>query len=79
MGRSFEKSFKEHFHSFKNNNYNFEFAHLLETGHEFGQIDDIMKILHYDKKGRHLNTMEKVCVYRETMTNNQLNGKYTVT
>jgi hypothetical protein len=59
-GCSFEKRCKEHFISFKNSNYNSKFSqHLLETGHAFGKIDDIMKILHYDERGRHLDTMER--------------------
>jgi hypothetical protein len=33
-----------------NNNYNSKFSHLLETGHAFGKIDDIMEILYCDKK-----------------------------
>jgi hypothetical protein len=59
-GRSFEKRFKEHFLSFRNNNYNSKFSqHLLETGHAFGKIDDMMESLYYVKKGRHLDTMER--------------------
>ena len=51
-GRSFEKRFKFEYHlSFKNNKYNSKFSqHLVETGHAFGKIDYIKKILHYDKK-----------------------------
>jgi hypothetical protein len=75
--RNLEKRFKEHSHSFKYNNYNAKFAqHLLETGHEFGKIDDTMSILYYDKKGKHLDTMEKFYIYRETKDNNQLKDKH---
>jgi hypothetical protein len=78
-GRNFEKGFKEHFHSFKYNNYKSKFAqHLLETGHEFGKIDDTMSILYYKKKVKHVDTMEKFYIYRETKDNNQLNDKHTV-
>jgi hypothetical protein len=31
----------------------------LETGHEFGRIDDSMSIAHYGEKRKHLDTMEK--------------------
>jgi hypothetical protein len=41
--------------------------------------DDIMKILYYDKKGRYLRTIERYYIYRETVMNNQLNDKHTVT
>jgi hypothetical protein len=77
-GRSFEKRFKEHFLSFKNNNYNSKFSHLSETGHAFGKTDDIIEVLHYDKKGRHLDTMERYYIYRETMKNNQLNDEQNI-
>jgi hypothetical protein len=31
--------------------YNSKFSqHIVETGHAFGKINDIKKILHYDKK-----------------------------
>jgi hypothetical protein len=77
-GRSFEKRFK-HLVTFKNNNYNSKFSpHLLETGHAFGNIDDIMKILHCDKMGRQLDTTERDYIYRETIINNQLNDEHTV-
>jgi hypothetical protein len=75
---SFKKKFKEHFLSFKNNNYNSKFSHLLETGHVFGTIDD-MEILYFDKKGRHSDTIERYYISRETMKNNQSNDKHTIT
>jgi hypothetical protein len=78
-GCNLKNRFKEHLLSFKNNNYTSKFLHLLETGHAFGKIDDIMEILYYDKKGRHLDTMERYYIYRETMKNNQLNDKHTIT
>jgi ferritin-like metal-binding protein YciE len=75
-----EKRFKEQLVSFKNNNYNSKFSqHLLETRHTFGKIDDIMKILYYDKTGRHLDKIERYYIYRETIMNNQLNDKHRVT
>jgi hypothetical protein len=42
---SFEVRFTDHFHSFKNNNYNSKFAHLLEIGHAFAKMEDFMTIL----------------------------------
>jgi hypothetical protein len=52
--------------------------HILETGHNFGKIDDIMLVKYYDKKGKHLDTMEKFYKYQETKDNNQLNDKHTI-
>jgi hypothetical protein len=40
-------------------------------------MEDYMTVLHYDKKGRHLDTMGKFYIYRETVNNNQLNDKHT--
>jgi hypothetical protein len=74
-----EERFKGYFHSFKNKSYNSKFAqHLLATGHEFGKMEDFMTVLYYDKKGRHLDTTEKFYIYRETVNNNQLNDKHTI-
>lgn len=59
--RSFEKRYKELLLSLKNNNYNFKSSQLLlETGHAFSKIDDIMKILHCNKKGQHLDTIKDI-------------------
>jgi hypothetical protein len=40
-----------------------------------------MEVSHYDKKRRHLDTMERYSyyTYQETMKNNQLNDKHTIT
>jgi hypothetical protein len=43
----------------------------------FGKMEDIMSIKHYDKKGKHLDTMERFYMYQETKNNNQLNDKHT--
>jgi hypothetical protein len=78
MGRNFKKRYKEHFYSFKYNNYNSKYMqHILETGHMFRKMKDIMSIKHYDKRGKHLDTMERFFIYPETKNNNQLNDKHT--
>ena len=38
-----------------------------------------MKILHLSKKSAHLNSIEKVYIYKQTMSDSQLNDKHTVT
>lgn len=41
---------KEHFLSFKNNNNNSKLSeHLLQNGHSFGKINDIVEILSLPK------------------------------
>jgi hypothetical protein len=37
-----------------------------------------MSVKYYDKKGKHLDTMEKFYIYQETRDNNQLNDKHTI-
>jgi len=39
---------------------------------------DIMDIVHIEKKGTMLDTLEKYYIYRETQNGNQINGKLTV-
>ena len=38
-----------------------------------------MDIQYYTKKGIHLDTIELVCIYKETIKGNQQNDKYRVT
>jgi hypothetical protein len=44
----------------------------------FGKMEDIMSIKYYDKKGKHLDTMDRFFIYQETKNNNQLNDKHTL-
>jgi hypothetical protein len=51
-GRSFRVRFKEHFRDYKYGNNKSKFAqNVLENGHSFGPIDDIMEVLYTTKKG----------------------------
>jgi len=69
-GRSFEINFHEHFLSLKNNNYNSEYPqHILENGHCFGKTED-MEVVFYYKKQRHVYTVEKFYIYKETVRGN---------
>jgi len=44
----------------KNANNRSKFAqHVLEEGHAFGPMVDIMDIVHIEEKGRMLDTLEK--------------------
>jgi hypothetical protein len=44
----------------RNNNSNSGHSnHVLNTGHAYGSIADTMKVVKVEKKGKHLNTMEK--------------------
>jgi hypothetical protein len=57
--RHFTTRYKEHKVAFRNNSHASSFAkHLNEEAHSFGPIDNIMQVLHYHKKGAHLNTKD---------------------
>jgi hypothetical protein len=72
--------FKEYLFFFKNNNKSSESVqNLLENGRYFGKIEIIIQVLHFAKRGLYINTIEKVHIYKETVDNNELNGKLTVT
>ena len=51
--------------------------HVLDEGHSFGPMTNIMDIIHIEKKGRMLDTLEKYYIYRETQNGNQINDKLT--
>jgi hypothetical protein len=62
--RNFEIRYKGYLHSFRNNNTNSKFAHhLLENGHTFGKMDNVMEIMYFSKKGTHMVTIESfLCI-----------------
>jgi hypothetical protein len=49
-----------------------------EEGHSFGPINEIMNALHIAKKGRMLDTLEKLYIFRETQRGDQINNKLIV-
>jgi hypothetical protein len=78
-GCPFHIRFREHYRDYKYANNKSKFPqHVLEEGHKFGPMTDIMDILHVTNKGRMLDTMEKFYIYRETQLGNQINDKLTV-
>jgi len=78
-GRKFATRFKEHEKAFKSHSHTSSFAkHLDEEAHSFGHMHDIMQILHYRRKGAHLNMLERFHIHTEAATNNHLNEGHTV-
>jgi len=78
-GRCFATRFKEHEKAFRSNNHTSSFAkHLNEEAHSFGPMNSIMQILHYYKKGPHVNTLERFHIHTEFAANNHLNENRTV-
>jgi hypothetical protein len=41
-------------------------------------MTETMQILHYQKKGAHLNTLEKYHIYTEAKADNHLNDEHTI-
>jgi len=77
--RPFHIRFREHYKDYKYANNKSKFAqHILEEGHSFGPINEIMDTLQAAKKGRMLDTLKRFYIYRETHFGNQINDKLTV-
>jgi hypothetical protein len=53
--------------------------HLLDNKHMLHPKENSLTILHQSNKGRLLNTFEKLHIYKETKTRNQLNDRHNVT
>jgi hypothetical protein len=65
--------------AFRNNTGASNFAkHLNEHAHSFSNIDSTMQILQHQRKGPHLNTLEKFHIHEEAARNNHLNDDHTV-
>jgi transposase-like protein len=78
-GRSFSVHYKKHRHSFRTNNTNSNFAqHLLDNAHNFAPIDSIMHILEFQKKSKHMNTLERYYIHKEAYLNSHLNDQHTI-
>jgi tRNA U38,U39,U40 pseudouridine synthase TruA len=75
----FHTRFKEHQRDYKYANNKSKFAQqLIEEGHAFGPMENIMNVIHIEKKGRMLDTLQKYHIYKETKMGNQINDKLTV-
>jgi hypothetical protein len=64
MGRIFKARYKEHIQAIRNNNSNSGYSkHILNTGHTYGSVTNTTKVLKTQRKGKHLNTLEKYYIY----------------
>ena len=78
-GRPFRVRYREHYNDFKYSNNRSTFAqHFINEGHSFGPMDEILNIIHYERKGKMLDTLENFYIYRETKNGNQINDRLTV-
>jgi hypothetical protein len=59
-GRNFQTRYKEHIQAIKTNKPNFKYAqHILDTQQTYSNIKETMDILHIEKKGPLMNTLEQ--------------------
>ena len=78
-GRPFQIKFREHYNGYKYANNRSKFAqHVIDEGHSFGPMDNVMDIVHIAKKGKMLDTLKIFYIYRETQNKNKINDKLTV-
>ena len=78
-GESFRIRFREHLRDFKYGNRKSKFAtHLLDNRHAIDQMENIVETMYVTNKGKLMDKIEKLYIYRETEANNQINDKLTV-
>ena len=71
--------YNEHRRAFRNNSHSSKFSqHLIKHAHSFGTINDTMPVLHYQRKGSHLNTIKRFYIHIEAASNNHLNDSHTI-
>jgi hypothetical protein len=76
-GRSFHTRFKEHIRDIKHNVEKSKYAtHILVENHEYGPIQDVMKVLKVEKKGRHLDIYEKLYIYKAAKNGQIINKQH---
>jgi hypothetical protein len=63
-GRSFNTRYKEHVRAIKYNKETSGYArHILNSGHSYGSIDDTLDIIKIERKGKHLDTLERFHIF----------------
>jgi hypothetical protein len=63
-GRPFKTRLKKHIRATKYNRDTSTYAqHILDTGHTYGNMKNTTEIINIAQKGRHMNTLEKFCIY----------------
>jgi hypothetical protein len=73
-GRNFKKRFKEYIQDIRNNRTKIGYSqHVINTGHEYNNVENTLNVLNIQKKGAFLNTLEKFHIYKTQKTDNLLN------
>jgi len=52
--------------------------HLTEHSHTLRNMQDVMRVLQFQKKGIHLDTIERFHIHRQAAINNHLNDDHTL-
>jgi len=76
-GRPFRVRYCEHYNFKYSNNRSTFTQHIINEGHSFGPVNEIMKVIHYERKEKMLDTLEKFYICRETKNGNQINDRLT--
>jgi hypothetical protein len=78
-GRDFRTRFDEHKRAFIHNNHTSKYAlHLIEHSHTLGSMQNVMRLLNFQRKGIHLDTIERFHIHRQAAANNHLNDDHTL-
>jgi hypothetical protein len=76
-GQTFCTRHKELIQATRNNNINSGYSnHILSTGHAYGSITDTMEIGEVERKGKHLNTLEKYHMCRLSRNRLHMNSAH---
>jgi hypothetical protein len=74
-GRNFKTRYKEHIRDIRNNRETSGYVqHILETGHSYGKMNDIMEVIKIEQKGSYLNTLENFHIFKLFKQGIQLNN-----
>jgi hypothetical protein len=76
-GRTFHTLCKEHIQAVRKNRSNSGYSnHILNIEHKYGSITDTMDIIKAEKKGKHLNILEKYHIYKISKNRLHMNDTY---
>jgi hypothetical protein len=76
-GQTFKTGYTVHIQAIRNNNGNSGYSnHMLNTGHAYGSRADTIKVLKMERKGKHLNTLEKYHIYKMSKDGLQMDDTY---
>jgi hypothetical protein len=69
-GRTFKVRFKEHIRDINNKSTSGYIQHILDTGHAYGKMNEIMDIVKVQEKGKKLEYFRKISYAQTLQTRN---------